>query len=210
MFAVYDRPAEAQVEGAPARGQQLSARLVLRGTSDISLRGMAEVSPRTFVGPVQHEYVSMTPDPRLKERTPTSRGAVNVDPASPNEVLARTWASGGNPEHSTNVSHTEEQFRRWFDAQVTAQGPVFLRRIAAIELRSGFSACSACTDVLTGMLTKIRDAQPPGARVFAAFYWDRLYTVERRTPYSIQSTYRHHINDLRDAGWLLYGPMPEE
>ncbi len=209
MFAVYDRPAQEGIEGAPAGGQQMSVRVVLRGGPGISPQGMAEVAPRTLVGPVRQEYALMTPDPRLAA-TPSSRGVVYVDPASPDEILARTWATGGTPQHATNTSHTEEQFRRWFDAQVAAQGPAFLARISAIELRSGFSACSACTDLLTGMLSKVRDAQPPAGRVLAAFYWDRLYTVPRRTPSSIQSTYRHHIKQLRDAGWVLYGPMPAE
>lgn len=87
---------------------------------------------------------------------------------------------------------------------------MFLGRISAIELRSNLSPCSACTDVLTGMLRQIRSAQAQGApRVLAAFFWEERYEAPRDNPSSIQSTAAHHIAALRRAGWLLYGPMPK-
>jgi hypothetical protein len=127
------------------------------------------------------------------------------------DVIARTWASGGNENWQSNTSHTENQLLVWLNSQSSG----LLNRIVAVELHSKLSPCSTCTDLLKGLsgileANRSRGGQPPLPRAVLSLAWDEWYvpTTSEFHQYNRDVT-RTTIPDvikLETAGWRTSGP----
>ena len=219
MFYAYDKPQFLRVEDEPARGQKLTGRVWVRpGPSGEILpegggRGVDPTRPRQF------GFDFLAPDPHLAASTrgavregaaERTRGIVHLGapraPPDQREVVVRSWAIGGKPDHGSNASHTETQFYHW----LKAQGEEFHRRITAIELRSALSPCGDCTTLLTGISKLVRN-RPAGERGPSLIvFWDTVYGNEEGDVGPAAATFRRHVVYLGDAGWIVHGPTPPQ
>lgn len=219
MFYAYDKPKFTRAEDEPARGQKLTGR-VWAGP-DQHGKVLPE-SGRRGLDPLRPGGRVLAPDPHLVAST---QGAVNVpgaerargvlDKEEPTEeqkkrgvkksdVVVRSWAIGGTPDHGSNASHTETHFYHW----LVAQGEDFHGRVTAIELRSGLSPCGSCTELLEGIARLVRK-RPPGARAPSLIvFWDNVYGNEDGDSGPAAATFQRHVNQLGRAGWIVHGPTP--
>jgi len=213
MFYAYDKPRFERVEDEPATGQKLVGRVWATPGHEgaiLPAEGKRGLHP-TLAGGTGFQFLA--PDPHL---APATRGAVRegaaekargiVMPPDPTrrEVVVRSWAIGGRPDHGSNASHTETQFYHW----LVAQGDEFHERVTAIELRSVLSPCGDCTALLTGISKLVRN-RPPGARLpTLVVFWDKVYGNKEGDTGPAAATFQRHLVYLGDAGWIVHGPTP--
>ena len=228
IFRLFGRPTTGPTPEEMG-GQQLSARIrviVERNKTplehDTSGRpvGTGEFAPRG------EGYQVLNWDPDLK--VPVGKGRrggkqprgvvyIGTDVANTTggpqqtEVIARTWAAGGNERWQANTSHTENQLLFWLDKQ----GPALLTRIVAIELHSTHSPCSTCADQLSGLRkllddNRSRDGQPPIPPAVLSLAWDNWYAPNTTKFHQVnRDVTRTTIGDvvkLEKADWRTAGP----
>jgi hypothetical protein len=211
IFRLFGRPRLRAVAEATGR-QQMAARIRVRVDPSKRPLEMGSVKPLGTDERVASRpgYKLFNWDPQLK--TPergekVGRGAVytanNVVNATGSqqavEVIARTWATGGNEMWQSNTSHTENQFDVW----LRHQGSAFLSRIIAIELHSHYSPCSSCVDVLRGIRSSVDQS------AVLSFGWKEWYqphpNFNSPNRQASQTTVRDIIN-LEAADWRTSGP----
>jgi hypothetical protein len=221
MFYAYDKPKFARGEDEPARGQKLSGRVWAapdekgKVLPDAGRRGLDPLRPGARV---------LAPDPHLVAST---HGAVNVPGAErargvldeekqtkkekerkkgikKPDVVVRSWAIGGTPDHGSNASHTETHFYHW----LVAQGEDFHGRVTAIELRSGLSPCGSCTVLLEGIARLVRNRPPGSSAPTLIVFWDNVYGNDDGDVGPAAATFQRHVNQLGHAGWIVHGPTP--
>ena len=208
LFRVYERPEFERVEDEPAGGQKLIARVWARPDASgyiLPAAGRLGLDPLRERGP-DYAFVAEPPDMGAATRGAVHEaggarvrgivGQVAQDPARP-DVLVRSFAVGDTADEASNTSHTENVFAHWF----TSQGPDFWERVTAIELRSLNSPCPPCAGTLKAIAERV------GPRVALTVHWDQVYNGKGGKGRALRTT-RHDIKLLREAQWLVDGPMP--
>lgn len=227
IFRLFGRPTTGPSPEA-MRGQQMSARIRVQvepGKTPLENQPSgAPLGTGTFA-PKRSGYQVMDWDPDLKipvglgkRGGRQGRGVVFTQGNVPNvtgaaqqvDVIAKTWAAGGNERWQSNTSHTENQLYVW----LTKQGPAFLSRIIAIELHSNLSPCTSCVGVLREIrlgvdANRISAGSAPMANAVLVFAWDEWYVPNPKFPSSNRQVSQTRIADvveLETLGWRTSGP----
>jgi hypothetical protein len=227
LFHVYGGDEFALEAGEPEddRAQRMTARVTVLQRpkekvlpeTDGRLRGLDPDAPQTG------NARAIASDPHLVQHgRKRARGVlysgVQSEPAPEEgeeaverDVVVRTWAIGGKPPKGSNASHTENLFRIWFDEQ----GEDFHSRVVAIELRSVFSMCGDCVNILEGISGKLEKRAPGAPAATKVVFWETVWgeEVRRRRDGSAKKppaahTTQVHVQRLGDAGWIVHGPGP--